>query len=175
MWIIYYSIKMMSHNLSLLCWWTFRLYSYFFTTRTAMANIHIYLLFICKCYYSCKIDMESLAFCKRIQFRTICCILFFYLFVSVLVFELRIWTHLLGWLLTTWAMPPALLSLFIFEIGSHYEPGVAWTPSYFMLLNIAEMTGACHRVQVLDLGSHELLLGFFGPDWPGTMSLLILA
>jgi hypothetical protein len=38
-------------------------------------------------------------------------------FLTVLVFELRA-IHLLGRLSTIWAMPPALFTLVIFEIGS---------------------------------------------------------
>jgi hypothetical protein len=54
--------------------------------------------------------------------------------------------------------PPALLALVIFEIGSHFMPGLAWTVILpFMLPCRAKMTGGCHHIPLLlvEMGSQK--------------------
>jgi hypothetical protein len=59
--------------------------------------------------------------------------LYFLLFFVVVEFELRA-SCLLGRCCITWAMPLVLFALVIFQVGSSFLPGLAWT--VIILLNL---------------------------------------
>jgi hypothetical protein len=63
---------------------------------------------------------------------------------------------LLGRCSTTWATPPALSALIVFEIGSCFMPESGWTVIFlFVLPCIAGMTGMYHcAYPLIEMGSH---------------------
>jgi hypothetical protein len=69
---------------------------------------------------------------------------------------------------TTRITPPAFSTLAIFEIGSHFMPGWAWTlVLLFELPHIAGMTGAHQHTQPwVEIG----VLQTFGLDWPSNFA-----
>jgi hypothetical protein len=54
-------------------------------------------------------------------------------YLAVLGFTLMA-SHLLGRCSTAWAMTPVLFSLIVFEIGSHFLPGLAWISIFLFRL-----------------------------------------